>query len=281
MRIIWQHRTVTSRIDLQTAYILHTRPYRDTSLIADVFTPQFGTLALIGRGARGTRSRLRGIVQPFRRLVVSWAGRSELRTLTRAEEDGAPLWLTGQALVIGIYLNELVLRLMERDDPHPVIFAHYEAMLAALATQPPAATDPGIPRRLYERSLRIFEKVLLRELGYGLILDHDVGTGDAIDPAAMYRYDCLRGPSLDGGGSNHDDHADVMLVRGASLSSLDGGKLDDPQSLQDAKKMLRTALARHLGGRPLNSRRLLTTYRNPKASTVATHAETATGKIDD
>lgn len=264
---------MSSRINLQSAYILHSRPYRDTSVILDVFTLNHGRIGLLARGARSARSRLRGVLQPFRCLLVSWSGRSELRTLGKAEENGVPLWLTGQALVIGFYLNELVLRLLHRDDPHPGIFACYESTLNGLGKAAFDVSDEDARKMHYERVTRIFEKELLRELGYGLILDHDVKNGAPVEPDTRYSFELSRGPVLDSRQPPDSNTGKRLIIHGASLLSLETNDLTDARSLREAKTLLRAALALYLDGRPLNSRTLLPTVKRTPARSAASDDE--------
>lgn len=228
------------RIELEPAFLLHTRAYRDTSLILEGFTPQYGRVGLVARGARSGRSRWRGLLQPFVPLMLSWSGRGELGTLTGAEAHGRPRTLAGERLAAGFYLNELVMRLLRREDPHPALFAVYDWALSALVARDQRADE----------ALRLFEKRLLEALGYGLILDHD-SQYEAIDPAAWYAVDPEGLPERTIAG-----RADALVVRGSSLVALAReGTLDEPAAW-DAKRLMRAALAPHLGSRPLKSREL-------------------------
>lgn len=232
-----------ARVALQPAYVLHGKPYRDTSLLVEAFTPEHGRLGLMARGARAARSRVRGLLQPFRPLLVSWAGRGDLFTLAAAEEHGAMPVLTGDALLSGFYLNELLLRLLQRHDPHPGLFSRYDATLRSLAEY--ACQDTGL-----QRVLRGFERHLLQEIGYGLVLDHDVATGLPIEAEGIYRYDLERGPVRHAGGDG------AIILQGRSLIALASDTLDDTVVLRETKRLLREALAIHLGAQPLRSREL-------------------------
>src|ERR1700675_5081227 len=150
----------------QPAFVLHAHPYRETSLIVEAFTADYGRVALVARGAKRPRSELRGVLQAFQPLTLSWAGGGELKTLIRAEwRSGLPL-VSGSALLCGFYLNELLLKLLPREDAHPQLFNDYQDALARLAAGADQATV-----------LRRFELRLLAELGYALPLTHDVDTG--------------------------------------------------------------------------------------------------------
>src|SRR5437763_16220263 len=173
------------RRDDQPAFVLHAYPYRETSLIVEAFTPDFGRVALVARGAKRPRSELRGLLQGFQPLLLSWSGQQELKTLLKAEWRGGLPRVGGGALLCGFYLNELLLKLLPREDPHPELFRHYGNALARLA-----ATADHAP------VLRQFEVELLAALGYALPLEREADTGRRIDPAARYYYAFERGPCV-------------------------------------------------------------------------------------
>lgn len=235
-----------ARVLLQPGYVLHRRPYRDSSLLLELFSPQLGRVGLVARGARQAKSRLHGVLQPFRPLLVSWTGSGELATLTAAEADGPVPWLDGRALVGGFYINELLVRLLHRFDPHPALYAAYHASVQALAD----------PQAVLEPVLRRFEKQLLEEIGYGLVLDHDAEEGRPIEPQSVYVYHLRHGPVPVRG---EVPRADALVLRGQSLLDLACGDFHDETGLREAKRLTRAALAEQLGGRPLMSRRLFQT----------------------
>lgn len=232
------------RIHQQPAFILHHRNFSETSLLLEVFTAHHGHIGLIAKGARRANSRVRGILKPFQCLLIGWSGKGELAVLTAAEQDTPGAVLEGQALYCGFYMNEVLLRLLHRHDPHDALFEVYRTALQRLQRDDSR-----------EAVLRIFEKHLLRELGYGLVLDRDVADKTPIDPQAMYDYVFERGPM-------RLAHPELNLptegvrIRGASLLALSEETLDNPVALRDAKTLMRAALARHLGERPLHSRKL-------------------------
>jgi DNA repair protein RecO (recombination protein O) len=232
------------KLSLQPAYLLHSRPYRDTSLLLEAWSRDAGRVGLVAKGARGVRSRLRGLLQPFVPLLLSWSGRGELATLTGAEADGPCPALVGRALLSGLYVNELLLRLVPRNDPHPRLFALYGATLPVLA-------DP----HQEERALRLLERDLLEELGYGLVLDHEADTGLPVAPQRRYRYLLERGVV-----AAESDEPGGIPVSGASLLALARGELRDRVGLKEAKELTRAALALYLGGRPLKSRELFAAF---------------------
>ncbi len=229
-----------SRITLQPAYVLHARPYRDTSALLEVFAREHGRLGLVARGARGAKSKLRAVLQPFRPVLLSWLGRGDLGTLTDAEPQGVVPTCAGRGLLSGYYLNELMQRLTHRHDPHPALYDAYREALIGL--------NDG---RWVERVLRLFEKRLLQELGYGLVLDHDAASGAPLRAAAIYHYQLERGPVLSQAGA-----CQGLLLRGSSLLSLAGDELHDECSLRESKRLMRAVLALYLGDKPLKSRDL-------------------------
>src|SRR6476660_1356172 len=170
-------KTLRERRDEQAAFVLHTYPYRETSVIVETLTEEHGRVALVARGAKRPRSELRGVLQAFQPLTLSWAGAAELKTLVKAEWRGGLPLPGGAALLCGFYLNELLLKLLPREDPHPLLWRAYEAALTRLAAGHPQAPI-----------LREFEVRLLSELGYALPLTHEADTGRPIDPSARYYY---------------------------------------------------------------------------------------------
>jgi DNA repair protein RecO (recombination protein O) len=232
------------RVHQQPAFILHHRNFSETSLLLEVFTAHHGHIGLIAKGARRANSRVRGILKPFQRLLIGWSGKGELAVLTAAEQEAPGTVLAGQALYCGFYMNEVLLRLLHRHDPHEALFEVYQTALQQLQRDVSNETV-----------LRVFEKHLLRELGYGLVLDRDIVDKSPIDPLAMYDYVFERGPMR----LVHPElnlPAEGVRIRGASLLALGQENLDNPATLRDAKTLMRAAMARHLGERPLHSRKL-------------------------
>lgn len=227
---------------LAPAYVLHQYAYRDTSRIVEVFTSEYGRLTLFARGANGPKSSLKGILRPFQRLLVSWSGRSEACAMLSAELDGALTGLPKERLMSGFYLNELLLKLTHRWDAHPEIFYSYAACVAALCAG--AGEEP---------TLRLFEKRLLHDLGYGLELAQ-TDEGLPVEPQRYYRFALERGPQLcvaEAPGA----------VYGQSLNDLDAEILEDARSLRDAKRVLRGAIDACLDGRSLKSREVMMALR--------------------
>lgn len=225
------------RIQQQPSFVLHTRAFRETSLILEVITRDHGRTAIVARGAKSARSRWRNLLQPFRPLLISWNSRGELGTLTAADQVAAPPGLHQEALYCGMYLNELLLRLLHRNDPHPEVFERYRLALAGLSSGAPT-----------QALLRVFEKHLLDAVGYGLILDHEFSTGEALRDEAWYEYLPDRGPSR----INNQIEAGARLTSGRALRALKEEAFDDDSLLQ-LKRVMRRILRHHLGEKPLKS----------------------------
>ena len=231
-----------SKVDGQPAYVLHTYPFRETSLIVEVFSRDFGRVALLARGARRPRAAIRGLLMAFQPLEIGWAGKGEVLTLMKAEWQGGQPLLAGEALFCGYYLNELLMHLLPREDAHERLFACYGEMLARLA-----ADSSG---KFREADLRCFEKVLLQELGYGLTLTHD-SEGQAIVASAYYSYRMEQGPVR----LEHAEAA-VQVVIGKTLLDLAAEDFADPRSRLEAKQLMRTLMAYYLAGKELETRKI-------------------------
>ena len=225
----------------EPAFVLHSYPFRETSLILDVYSRTHGRLAIVARGARRPKSSLRGILMGFQPLLLSWFGKGEVRTLHSAEWQGGQPYLQGTALMCGFYLNELLLNLLARDDPHEQLFDYYRATLYRLAHE----TD-------HAATLRCFEKHLLQQLGYALVLDCEAGSGRAIQADLSYRYAVERGALPD------DGVAQVGLpVLGKTMLDMAADDYADPVTAQQSKQLMRVLLNHHLGGKPLHTRELI------------------------
>jgi DNA repair protein RecO (recombination protein O) len=239
-------RAQPQRRDDEPAFVLHTYPYRETSLIVEALTAGYGRVAMVARGAKRPRSELRGILQGFQPLLLSWSGQAELKTLIRAEWRGGLPLVGGSALLCGFYLNELLLKLLPREDPHPRLFAAYEATLTELA-----AGGEQAPL------LRRFEVQLLAELGYALPLVREVDTDEPVDPAARYHYAFDRGPRRAGSRATPGAGPALPLVRGATLLALADGRYADAETAGEAKRLMREVLDHYLEQRGVESRRVV------------------------
>jgi DNA repair protein RecO (recombination protein O) len=234
------------RFDQVEAWVLHTLPFRETSLLVDAFTAEHGRVSLAARGARRPASALRGLLLPFHKVSLSWFGRGEVKTLHAAEWLSLAPGLDGRALICGFYLNELLTRLLPREDPHPGVYAAYESALAQLPQTP-----------LVDAVLRRFELALLADLGYGLDLVREAGGGAPVVAAASYRYLPEHGLMPAAGRVSAGPGA---VVSGATLLAMQAGDYADAATRREALRLLRSALGPYLGERPLLSREMLAPF---------------------
>jgi len=236
-------RIAAGRHDAEPAFVLHAYPFRETSLIVEGFIRNFGRVGLVAKGARRPKSSLRGLLLAFQPLLLSWTGKAELRTLTRAEWQGGQPPLPGLALICGFYLNELLLRLLPRDDPHERLFDYYQQALLALAQEPePAAV------------LRRFELRLLMELGYALLLEREADSGAPVRVGQAYAYVPERGPvPLADTGTAET----TVELRGKTLLDMARDDYSDPVTQAQSKALMRLVINHHLGGGALHTRQLL------------------------
>ena len=228
-----------ARMQLEPAYILHSRPFRETSLIAEAFTREYGRVAVVARGAKSARSRWRNVLQPFRPLLLSWNQKSELGTLTAADQVASPPALQGQFLYCGLYLNELLMRLLHRGDPHIELFERYRHVLSELASE----TSP-------QPLLRIFEKHLLEACGYALLLDREYQSETPVRSGSWYEYKPDRGPVP-------CQESAKNRITGEALLALHAENLN-PGVLPELRMLMRRVIGYHLGGKPLTSLSLFT-----------------------
>jgi DNA repair protein RecO (recombination protein O) len=217
----------------QRAFVLHSYAYKESSLIVDLFTVENGRMAAVAKGAKRPASNLRGALLSLQPIEAIFSGRGEVKTLTQAQWLPGQPWLTGQALMCGMYLNELLIKLLPREDPHPQLFESYAATLLTLAES-----------HEHGAILREFEISLLTEMGYGLELEKDVRTGLELKPETLYRYDPMLGPSEQGIGA---------LVSGAALLSLARGRFENNSIAAEARDFVRTIINFHLERRNMRS----------------------------
>ena len=229
------------RVRLERGFVLHQRAYLNTSQIIECLTGRHGVVGLVAQGSRRRSSGRRALLQPFSPLRLSWVRRAELGRLTGVEAAGPALELLGDNLFAGFYVNELVLRLMARGDVNEAAYSCYSRCLAALATASTTA-----------RTVRLFESRLLRTLGYGVELQHDMDTGNPIRPDGRYRFRPEHGFSPCG-----ETGAAAESYSGDELISLREERLEDARSLRAAKRLLTQSLNIYLGDRPLRTRAIL------------------------
>jgi len=226
------------RVDQEPGYVLHTYPYKETSLIVEAFTRRHGRVALLARGARRPRSAMRGVLLAFYPLRLGWSGSAELATLVSAEWAGGLPPLAGRALMCGFYLNELILRLLPREDAHEALFDAYGEALARLAG---AERVPAL--------LRSFEKRLLAELGYAPMFDRDAQSGAPIEPTGSYVYEPDRGPVR----SSHGD----LVISGRTLLDLAADDYSRSETRDEARYLMRALIGQRLHGQVLHTRSVL------------------------
>jgi DNA repair protein RecO (recombination protein O) len=233
---------VRKRADQEPGYVLHTYPYKETSLIVEAFTRRFGRVSLLARGARRPRSAMRGVLLAFHPLRLGWSGSGDLANLMAAEWGGAlqpaSLPLAGRGLMCGFYLNELILRLLPREDPHEALFDAYSEALARLSA---AQSLPAV--------LRSFEKRLLAELGYAPLLDREALSGEPIEPSVSYAYEPDRGPVRASRGD--------LLVSGRTLLDLAADDYSRSETRDEARYLMRALIGQRLHGQVLHTRSVL------------------------
>lgn len=231
-----------AHVDHQPAFVLHRRAYRESSFLLELLTRDHGRIAAVARGMRSPRRGAVAGCQPLQPLLVAWSGRAELKTLGSTESAGNAGVLAGERLYSALYINELLLRLLAPQDPHPALFDAYAELLLQLAGE-----------HALEPLLRRFELLLLRELGYGLALDHDADGGGVLEPAASYLFEPGSGFRL------ADQGAETTVYPGHVLAAIAREDFSDPITRRHAKRLLRVAFAELLGPRPLLSRRYFST----------------------
>jgi len=234
----------TSRFSDQQGFVLHTLAWSETSLMVDVFSHNLGRLRLMAKGARRPKSPQRGLLLPFQPLLCSWSGRGEIPVLTMVEPDFANRHaaLKGKARLCGYYLNELLLRLLVRHDAHEQLYDDY-----AVAIRQLAADDWS------EDILRVFEKRLLKQVGYGMHLQTEITSNNVVESHLRYRYIVGAGPQL----LDESLPRQVTAISGATLLALAAEHWSDDQQRQESKRLLRWVLLHYLDGKPLQSRKVV------------------------
>lgn len=234
--------TPIHRQDNQPVYVLHTYPFKETSLVVELFTRDFGRVAAVAKGARRPRSAMRGMLQSFQPLLGAWSGKAELKNLHSLEWGERLLLLQGEALICGFYLNELLLRLLPREDEHALLFDFYGETLRQLAEGGDLAP-----------TLRRFELKMLQEMGYAVPLLHDEADAEVV-AERQYRYVAERGACTAGG--DEGAKIGVQLV-GQTLLDMAQDDYSVALTQQQSKQLMRYLLAHYLGDKPLHTRQLL------------------------
>ncbi|MCG9598325.1 DNA repair protein RecO [Vibrio sp. Isolate25] len=235
---------------LQRCFVLHRRPYSESSLILDVFSEEFGRVTLMSKGARSKRSNLKGALQPFTPLLLKWSGKGSMKTLRQAEPISLGLPLSGINLYSAMYVNELIGRILMAEVPMPALFHDYLHALTELAQ----CDNP-------EPALRRFELAMLSAMGYGVDFLHCAGTGDAIDPDMTYRYREQKGFIA-------SVRRDNLTFLGNELIAISERRFTTKEQLKAAKRFTRIALKPYLGGKPLKSRELFMQILAPKSRSI-------------
>ena len=228
------------RVQKEPSFVLHTRPHSETSLFVDVLSRNFGRLTVLAKGARRQKSKFRGMLLPFQPLLAGWSGKGEIPVLTLAEPSDPWTDIRGQGVLCGFYINELLMRLLHRHDAHPALFDYYTRTVSGLRHGD-----------VFENALRLFEKRLLRELGYAMNLDTDVDGRREIDPGRRYRYI----PHL-GAVAEHHARKGGVLISGAALRALRDETLTNERELKECKRLMRAVISHQMEHRPLCSRKL-------------------------
>lgn len=237
--------STAARQDNQPVYVLHTYPFKETSLVVELFARDFGRVAAVAKGARRPRSAMRGMLQSFQPLLGAWSGKLELRNLHSLEWGEGLLLLHGEALMCGFYLNELLLRLLPREDAHETLFDYYGHALRTLASGHALAT-----------TLRRFELRMLQEMGYAVPLERDE-LDVPIEAGTSYRYVAERGACTPGNKAMQQNGLQSCQIAGKTLLDMTQDDYSDPQTQQQSKQLMRTLLAHYLGDKPLYTRQLL------------------------
>lgn len=230
------------RVESEPGFILHTIPYRETSLLVDIFTLNHGRLRCVAKGFR--KPNKKGIAKtlfPYTEHHFQWQGRGELKTLIQAEPIQAPVFLKQESLFVGLYINELLYKLLHQNDPHQSLYEFYCQLMTQLSSS-----------EIQQPVLRRFEMLLLEELGYGLVLDAEAETGQAVSAESLYYYIPDQGLRL-----VQDQTADNLnAFSGADIMALKQGQLEQQSALRAAKQLTRQVIDFYLDGKELNSREL-------------------------
>lgn len=241
------------RVQQQPGYVLHQRPFRDSSQILDIVTRDYGKIAVVARGSRGSKSRLAGVLRPFLPLRVSWVSKSELGTLTGAESVGRPAGMTGDTMLSAYYINELLINFLQKYDPQPEIYALYETVLQSLVGRSDVAA-----------SLRSFEMEFLSLLGYAVNLNHEFGSTETLLAEQYYEYRMEQGPVA------VQRSEGPLVFSGALLSGVAEQRFDDADVLRVANRLMHDIIRFHLGGKELKSRKVLMELHRGRIAPVKT-----------
>ncbi len=248
------------KAEFTPAFILHHRNYRESSLLLDVFSREHGRLNLVAKGIKRDKKRCADNYDLYQKYLLSWSAKSELGNLIHIEYAGKVQRPEPELMMVGFYINEITMRLLHKHEPHMELFDAYESTLARLVKGESANII-----------LRYYEYTLLKSIGYGIVLDHDVATGDPVNTESDYLYRFDSGPAKvpkdtasAGGG---------IRISGAALLQMSNQTLCGEENINATKCLLRTILTKHLGDKPLSSRRLYQAYVHNKKVSHATRRQ--------
>ena len=237
------HKLENHKFVNQSVYVLHTFPFKETSLVVELFSQQFGRIAVVAKGARRPHSAMRGLLQSFQLLSGCWSGKNELKTLHSLDWSAGLTLIKGEALMCGFYVNELLLRLLPREDAHENLFIYYMATLNTLAKGGNLAT-----------TLRRFELKMLQEMGYAVPLLHDNNDVPILENST-YRYQAEDGAVKLNGQLNTSNHS--IQLSGKTMLDIAHDDYTDVTTQNQSKGLMRYLLAHYLGDKPLHTRQLL------------------------
>ena len=232
------------KIELTPCYILHSRDYRESSLILEIFSREFGRVSLVAKGAKRNKKQLAINFNLYQKYHISWVSKSELGTLVDIDLASLMKSLKPGQIMTGFYMNEIILRLLHKHESHPELFDSYDTTISKLLND-----------ESEQILLRYFEKILLQSLGYGVVLDHDVHTNEAIIAEEEYYYVFDFGPSIE----THNARPGIK-ISGKTLLELNTETLLDTRNINEAKMLFRSILNQYLGDKPLASRQLYQAY---------------------
>lgn len=231
-------------VESTLCFTLHSKSYLESSLLLDIYSREYGRLHLIAKGAKKKNMKLLIAAQPYQKLLMSWKGSNELMILIDIESNHKPYDLCGIKLIAGMYINELLTRLLHKNDPYPQLFDFYDKAILGLSNQEDV-----------QAVLRVFEKKLLQCMGYGLVLDHDITDGKAIEKDKKYYYISEQGPTKYTPTISH-----YIEILGNSLLALDQESFQQKHACKEMKMLMRFILDQYLDNKPLHSRKLYKSY---------------------
>ena len=229
-------------IEGEPAYLIHQRPYSETSQIINLFSRHYGRVDAIAKGSKRPKSKFKSFLQPFSPILVSWSGRSQLKTLRSVDiNSGKQSNVSRKHLMSAFYLNELILSFLTTADPYPDLFDAYSLAINNLSN-----ADSS------EIILREFEIELLTEIGYAINFRTEAMSSKKIEPNLLYRF-----VAGEGFVSSVTSSAREKLMKGSVIHAIDQGDFADPQTLSIAKRIIRESVKYHLSGKELNTKKVV------------------------